>query len=427
MTSLNRRDFINSTAALAAATFVSGASEARANARQRVRVAVMGVRSRGRQLIENYSHFDWVDFAYLCDADTQYMPEAAKAITAKGRKEPKMVQDFRAALDDPEVDVLICAAPNHWHGLATILACQAGKDVYVEKPVSHNIGEGRRMVEAARKYKRIVQSGTQRRSGADFQEAIDLLKQGRIGEVRLAKTWINGGRPNIGYEEVVDPPESLDFNLWCGPAPNNGYKKNLVPYNWHWRWDYGGGECANNGIHGLDLARWGMGMEYPETIVSGGNKYVFDDDQQTPDTQMATFDFPGGAIHWEHYTWSKMTQEGEGFGVMFYGTEGTLFCRSGGWSIYNKDNKEVEKRESAERDRAHILNFLECLETRSLPNADIEIGHRSAALCHLANIAIRTRSTITYDGEKETILDNEPAQALLNREPRSGFEYPTLA
>ncbi|MEX0726165.1 MAG: Gfo/Idh/MocA family oxidoreductase, partial [Planctomycetaceae bacterium] len=167
MTSLNRRDFINS-AALAAATFVSGASEVRANARKRVRVAVMGVRSRGRQLIENYSHFDWVDFAYLCDADTQYMPEAAKAITDKGRKEPKMVQDFRAALDDPEVDVLICAAPNHWHGLATILACQAGKDVYVEKPVSHNIGEGRRMVEAARKYKRIVQSGTQRRSGADF-------------------------------------------------------------------------------------------------------------------------------------------------------------------------------------------------------------------------------------------------------------------
>ncbi len=426
MTALNRRDFMNSTAALAAAAFVSDSAQANANARKPVRVAVMGVRNRGRHLIEHYLNFDWVEFAYLCDVDEDHMPPVAKLITDKDRKAPKLVQDFRTALDDRDVDVLICAAPNHWHALATIWACQAGKDVYVEKPVSHNIAEGRRMVEAARKYNRIVQAGTQRRSGADYKEAIDLIKQGKIGDVRLAKTWINGGRPNIGHEEVVEAPANLNFDLWCGPAPNNGYKNNLVPYNWHWRWDYGGGECANNGIHGLDIARWGMGMEYPETIVCGGNKYVFDDDQETPDTQLAVFDFPGGAIHWEHITWSKRNIEGEGFGVIFYGTEGTLVCRSGGWSLF-RENKEVEKRESAERDRAHIENFLECLETRSLPNADIEIGHRSAALCHLANIALRTRSTIRYNGETETILDNAPAQALLERTPRAGFEYPTLA
>ncbi len=429
MSDINRRDFLGTTTAVAAAatavsTHVAAAQDTEKK-RRPVRMAVMGVNGRGRGLISGFTKFPWVDITYVCDPDASVVPRALKILSDAGRSTPKVVKDFRTALDDPEVDVVVCSAPDHWHALATIWACQAGKDVYVEKPVSHNVVEGRRMVQAARKYKRVVGAGTQRRSGADFAAAIKQIQSGRLGDVNFARCWINSTRPNIGYAKTSPPPADLDFDLWCGPAADNGYKKNLLPYHWHWRWNYGTGESGNNGIHALDIARWGMGMEAPETVCCGGGKYYFDDDQETPDTQLATFDFKDGAIQWEHRTWSRRGIEGESFGIGFYGSEACLITNGSGWTIY-RGKKVIETHKGAERELAHLGNFLECLGSREKPNADIEICHRSTTLCHLANIAWRTRSTLKFDGKTETIVGNPEANALLGRTYRKGFELPEI-
>jgi predicted dehydrogenase len=442
MSHLTRRQFLgNSAAATTAATLVAGLGSALHVAhgqekedadrkdRAPVRLAIMGVNGRGKALLSGFAHFPEVEIAYICDPDLTVIPAAVAAAEKLGKKTPQVESDFRKALDDKSVTALVCAAPDHWHSLATIWACQAGKDVYVEKPVSHNPVEGRRMVEAARKYNRIVQAGTQRRSNPTLKEAVEYVRSGKLGDVNFCRTWISSQRPNIGHESVTSPPPQLDFDLWCGPAPNNGYKKNLVHYHWHWRWDYGTGECGNNGIHALDVARWGMGIEYPETVTCGGNKYFFDDDQETPDTQIATFDFPTGCISWEHRTWSPRGIDGEGFGVEFYGSEGTMYTGGTDFIVYawaGKKEKVIEKKEGTDPVRAHLQNFLDCLVTREKPNAEIEIGHRSTQFCHLANIAWRTRSTVKFDGETETISGNPAASKLLGREYRKGFELPKI-
>jgi predicted dehydrogenase len=422
---VTRRTFLGTGAALAAATV---SRRALGSAREPVRVAVMGVNGRGRQLLPAFLEFPEVEITHICDPDSSVIPAAIKLVTDRGHKAPAAVRDFRTALDDPKLDVLVCAAPDHWHALATILACQAGKDVYVEKPASHNVVEGRRMVAAARKYNRVVQVGTQRRSGEELARAIDRVRGGSLGKVHLARAWITSVRPNIGRVPVAAPPATLDFNLWAGPAVDPHYKKNLVPYHWHWRWLYGTGECGNNGIHFLDLARWGLGVDAPRFVTCGGNKYYFDDDQETPDTQLATFDFVDAAIQWEHRTWSKRGEEGSAYGVIFYGTDATLVALDDGWKIYH-DRKVVEESKStghADWVRRHVANFLDCRTTRKRPVADIEIGHRSTTLCHLANIAWRTRSTLRFDGATETIADNPAASALLLRDYRAGFTLPSL-
>jgi predicted dehydrogenase len=437
---LSRRRFLAATtaAALSATQIASAADEEPKavrgpepgeSAKPPVRVAVMGVNGRGRGLISNFLTFPEVEITHICDPDSGTIPEAAKLVTRAGRKEPVAVADFRTLLDGDKIDVLVCAAPDHWHALATVLACQAGKDVYVEKPVSHNLVEGRRMVEAARRHKCIVQVGTQRRSSPEMAAAVERVQSGKLGKVHFARAWITSVRPSIGHNEVSEPPANLDFNLWAGPAVDPKYKKNLVPYHWHWRWLYGTGECGNNGIHGLDVARWGLGVDMPEIITSGGGKYFFDDDQETPDTQVATFDFKEAAIQWEHRTWTKFGIEGDDFGIVFYGTKATLVIVGNGWKIY--DGKKVLEENpgtsSTEWQIAHVKNFLDCRISRELPIADIEIGHKSTSLCHLANIAWRTRSTVRFDGATESIVDNPAAAALLGREYRKGFELPDIS
>jgi len=430
MSNHNRRNFLTTSAAAASSALILNSStqaqtETTAAGRKPVRMLVMGVNGRGKQLIKGFLSFDHVEIAYTADPDKNVTSSAVKMVTDRGREEPKVIDDFREVLDRDDWDVLVCAAPDHWHSLATILACEAGKDVYCEKPVSHNVIEGRRAVDAARKYKRVVGTGTQRRSGADFQKAIETVKSGRLGDVNMARCWINSTRPNIGYKEVTEPPSSLDFNLWAGPGPGNDYKENLIPYHWHWRWDYGTGECGNNGIHALDIARWGMGIDAPTRISCGGGKYFFDDDQETPDTQLAQFDFDDGVIQWEHRTWCRRGIEDSSFGIAFYGSEASLILGSSGYKIY-RGTKEIDKEPGAERELAHLGNFLDCLETREQPNADVEINHRSTSMCHLANIAWRTQKTLQWDGEKEQITNDVEANQLLGRTYRKGFELPDV-
>ncbi len=424
---VTRRGFLDQAAgslgaaAVALTTANALESQAAADNPGKIRIAVMGVNDRGRSLVKRFLAFPQVEVAYLCDPDSAVVPRVAQEVAEQRGKSPKVVKDFRVALDDPSVDALVCAAPDHWHALATILACQAGKDVYVEKPASQTLAEGRLMVQAARRYQRVVQTGTQRRSAADFKAAVELVRSGRMGKVHMAHARQSKGRPDIGKQSVVAPPSSLDFDLWCGPAPNNGYKKNLVHYNWHWRWDYGTGTCGNLGVHALDVVRWVMDLEYPRIVTSGGGSFAFDDDKETPDTQSATFDFDDATVLWDHQLWTEATPENW---ITFYGTEGRLVCGDFGWKLF-RGGSVVESHAALNytlADLAHVENFLECIATRQLPNADIEIGHRSAALAHLANIAYRTRSTLHFDQQTETIVNNAPANELLHRNYRSDFD-----
>jgi predicted dehydrogenase len=431
MSDLTRRNFLSAAAGSALAPAGLGAAlfaapVALPQQGPPARLAVMGLNGRGRQLISAFLQQPGVEIAYLCDPDQETVPAALKAVEAAGVQStpPAVESDFRKALDDPGVTALVCAAPDHWHALATVLACHAGKDVYVEKPCCHNPGEGRKMVEAARRFDRVVQVGTQRRSAEDMRALCEAVQGGKIGRVPFIRAWITSTRPQIGRQQVAPPPKNLDFELWCGPAPNNGYKKNLVHYHWHWRWDYGTGECGNNGIHALDVARWAAGVAAPQLVTCGGGKYFFDDDQETPDTQLATFDYPGLCIQWEHRTWSSRGIDGESYGVAFYGTEGTLVTHGTGYTIYGPKNEVLEKRAGADAQAAHSRNFLECLRTRGRPNADIEVSHQSTLLCHLANIAWRTRSVLAFDPQREQILGNAQAQALMSRPCRKGFEFP---
>jgi predicted dehydrogenase len=439
MPSLNRREFLSAASTLAAgglamdlATRVhAGAADDDKNDRPPAKLAIMGVNSRGKQLLPGFCSFPEVEIAYICDPDSETIPSAVKIVEEAGKPSPRIEKDFRVALDDPGVTALVCAAPDHWHALATILACQAGKDVYVEKPCSHNPIEGQRMVAAARRYNRVVQVGTQRRSGLDTAELVKEVQSGQLGKVTFVRCWINSIRPSIGHAEPSPPPKNLDFNLWCGPAPDKAYLKNLVHYHWHWRWDYGTGECGNNGIHALDVARWGLGFDFPETIACGGGKYFFEDDQETPDTQLATFEVPGACVQWEHRTWSPRGIDGESFGVEFYGSNGTLYTNGRGYVVYEGTgkNEKIARRndESGDQQRAHQRNFLDCIVSREKPNADIEIGYRSTLLCLLANIAWRTQSVLHFDKEGETIVGNEAAAQLMGRTYRKGFELPEIA
>ena len=393
-----------------------------------IRLAIMGLNSRGLQLLQSLVKFSEqeVEIVCLADPDSEVFAPALKLLAEHKRRTPNVMADFRRALDDKQVDALVCAAPDHWHALATIWGCQAGKHVYVEKPVCHNLHEGWAMVAAARKYDRKVQAGTQRRSAAEIREAIEMIHAGKLGKVNLVKCWTTGVRPSIGKVDVSPAPKNLDFDLWCGPAPNQGYKTNLVHYHWHWRWDYGTGECGNNGIHSIDVARWGLQVDGPQTVVSGGSRYFFEDDQETPDTQFAVFDTPNGCIEFEQRTWTDRGTDGQTFGISFFGTEGTLTIGASGWTLYGGKRGEevIEKRPGGDYMKPHFQNFFDGIRKGTELNAEIEKSVLSTQYCLLANIALRTRSTVKFDSATREIIDNPAASALLRRENRSGFEIP---
>jgi predicted dehydrogenase len=420
---LNRRQFLGQSAAGAALAF-SSAAAARAvdGANERIRVAVMGTNGRGQALAKGFALQKDAEVVYICDVDQRAIAKGMKAVESAQTAAPEGIGDFRKALDDKKVDVLAIAAPDFWHGPATIMACAAGKHVYVEKPASHNGQEGQMMIAAARKNNRVVQMGNQRRSGPGVIEAVGLLKSGEIGRVLFARGWINSTRPNIKYGKPAPVPAYLDYELWQGPCPDRPYMDNLLHYNWHWFWHYGTGELGNNGIHALDVCRWGLGVDYPQRVVCGGGKFSFDDDQETPDTQIATFNFGDKAINWEHRTWNKRGFEGDAFGVVFYGEKANMVITGSEYKIYNMNGEELTKAPLKTNDSLHFANFLECIRDGKRPNSDIEEGVKSTALCHLGNIAYRTGRTVNFDTDKRVIVGDEDAAKLWTREYRPGWE-----
>jgi predicted dehydrogenase len=421
---INRRTFLRESAVTSAAaglTVSAGTALSAESASDKVIVGVMGM-SRGKALAQGFARQSRCEVKYVCDVDEERAAAAVKAVVDAGGKAPHAIGDFRRILDDNEVDALVCAAPNHWHAPATILACAAGKHVYVEKPCSHNPREGELMVQAARQHKRAVQMGTQRRSSSGIIEGIELVRGGRIGRAYCARSWYTGGRGPTGRCEPAGVPGNIDYELWQGPAPRVPYATNRVHYKWHWFWDWGNGELGNNGVHALDICRWGLDVDYPIRVTSAGGRYVFDDDQQTPDTHAVAFEFDDKKL----ITWDSLScnQHKHDF-VTFYGEQGSLTIKSGGgYVLADAKGKVVDDVSGTRGDAEHLHGFLAAIRngTPQVLNAEIEEGHKSTLLCHLGNIAQRTGRTLQCSGNNGHILDDPQAMSLWAREYEPGWE-----
>lgn len=369
-----------------------------------------------------------VRLAALCDVDEQRLAASIKQVENAGQKTPQAVKDLRQILDDPAIQAVFIATPDHWHAPAAILAANAGKHVYVEKPCSHNLREGRMMIEAARRNKVVMQVGTQSRSTAHVQKAMQRLREGVIGDVLAAKAWNSQKRGNIGKAKPSAPPPHLDYELWLGPVPAIPYQTNFLHGIWRWWYAFGAGDIGNDGVHDIDIAAWGLGVQtLPTRIAALGGKYFFDDDQQWPDTQYVAFEFATSAgakrqLVFEQRIWSPYVQEGFENGDAYYGTNGMLILgKSGGFKIYGPRNKLIDSFEGGSPDLvAHHNNFFDCIRTGAKPNADIEINFLSTSLCHLANIATRVGRVVNFDPSREAVIGDEEAHAMLGRTYREG-------
>lgn len=417
----SRRRFLMTAGGTGAALAVGGRiASGQDSPSTRLRVGVMGL-SRGMAHVKGFMAVPNVEIAYVCDVDSRRAAEAARAVERAGQSLPAaQVTDFREILDDQNVDILSIAAPNFWHAPATILACQAGKHVYVEKPGSHNAAEARWMVAAARKHQRKVQMGNQRRSLPAIIEGVEKVKSGAIGEVRYARCWYDAQRGSIGRGQQVPVPEWLDWNLWQGPAPERPFKDNLVHYNWHWHWHYGGGELANNGVHALDIARWALGVDTPRRVACIGGRYHFDDDQETPDTATCQFDFGKTGASWDGSSCLQRKHENHAF-VSIYGDGGVLEFESSGYRIRDLDGNETASNIPAFTDVPHFRNLADAIREGTPLNAEIEDAQRSTLLCHYGNIAYRTTGSVTVDPLTGDILNHPDAQRYWGREYREGW------
>ena len=430
---MNRRTFIQSSAiAMASGMTARGAND-------RVNVAVIGLRGRGRDHITCYSKLPEARVAAVCDID-QAQIERAVQFTEQttGAKPQKTYPDIRKLLDDKDIDAVSIATCNHWHALATIWACQAGKDVYVEKPASHEIWEGRKMVEAARKYNRIVQVGLQSRTTAHKIRAIQMLHDGVIGKLYLAKGLCYKRRKSIGHQPNGPVPPGVDYNLWVGPAEMLPFNPNRFHYNWHWFWNTGNGDVGNQGVHEMDICRWGLNKQtLPEAVVSDGGKFVYDDDQETPNTQLATFHYPDCELVFEVRGLitggeSSIAYDGSNFiGNLFFGSEGWMSLDLKGCQIYKGEDRELVQAfkysEPEEWDTTpHIENFLNAVRSRNRKDltCDIEEGHLSTALVHMANISYRTGRKLHFDPKTERFINDDEANRYIKRKYREPFVIP---
>jgi predicted dehydrogenase len=419
--SLNRRGFLGWAASTGVALGLAPAAGA-LGANDKIRVAVIGTGGRGTEHAQTFAKLAGVEVAAVCDVDEKHAGKAAEAVNQAAGKSPQALRDLRRLLDDKSIDAVVIATCNHWHAPAAILACAAGKHVYVEKPCSHNPREGELMVEAARKHRRLVQMGNQRRSWPKVIEAVQQLRDGAIGRVYLAQGWYTNTRGSIGRGKPADVPAGLDYDLWQGPAPRRPFHTNYLHYTWHWFWHWGNGELGNNGVHMIDVCRWGLGVDYPVRVTSSGGRYRFDDDQETPDTHEVAFEFDGRkTITWQGLSCNQLPA-GMTADVLFTGENGCLAIRGGGYTVYDLKGKELKKVTGPDGDLTHVGNFLDAIRAGKALNSEIEEGHKSTLLCHLGNIAHRTGRTLRCNPGDGHVLDDAPAMALWTREYEKGWE-----
>jgi len=406
-------------------------------ANDRIRVAVLGVNGRGKSHIEEIMKLSsmQVEVVALCDPDREVLLSRAAEFEKKYGHKVAVEQDFRRLYDDRNIDAVTLATPNHWHALQTILACQAGKDVYVEKPATHNIYEGRKMTEAAFKYNRIVQNGVQLRSSVAIREAIGHLRDGLIGRVYMSRGLVYRWRPDIGDQGVSRIPEGLDYDLWCGPAPMRPFTRNLVHYNWHWHWDYGNGDVGNQGIHQTDLCLWGLGLEkLPERITSMGGKFLWDDCKEVPEIQTSVYHYPSEKkmIQFEVRNWCTNLEDGAGVGNIFYGDKGYMVIKGyDTYETYLGQSREKGPSRSEKGEQAlHFQNWFEAIRARdmSLQNGPVQTAHLSSALAHLGNISYRVGQQLEFDPVAERFTGScaQEANQMLSREYRAPYLLPSV-
>jgi predicted dehydrogenase len=433
---MHRRDFIR-TASLATAgvTIINFPIRGKMAPSNKVIVAVMGVNSRGAYLAKSFSQLPNVEVAYICDVEAKAITNGLAALKDAPRQ-PTVVADIRKLVTQTDFDALVIAAPDHWHAPAAILGAAHGKHVYVEKPCGQNPYEGELLAKALQKFNRHIQMGSQRRSFPSLIDAARQVKEGVIGNAYMAKAWYANNRKSIGFGKKIPVPTTLDFELWQGPAPRRDYQDNLVHYNWHWFWHWGTGEACNNGTHEIDCCRWFLGLDYPQKVVSAGGRYAFKDDWQTPDTQVASFEFAEGkVITWEGRSCSHFPVEGSDRGFIIYGDNGTLVNLGGGdYKILDDKNKVVKEVKSevvadptdpvaasGNMDLYHFQNFVQAVRGEAKLTQPVNEGAKSVLLCHLANIAQRTSGVLHCDPANGHILNDPAATALWQRQYESGW------
>ncbi|QDS99898.1 Gfo/Idh/MocA family protein [Adhaeretor mobilis] len=429
MAQFNRRSFLQTTGG-ALATGVMASTARAEDANSKIGVAVLGLNGRGQTHLDILNEIDGVEIVALCDPDSKVLADKATWVEEKTGKKPALEADMRKIFERSDVDAVSVATPNHWHSLATIWACQAGKDVYVEKPGSHNIFEGRKMVEAAKKYKRIVQHGVQMRSSDTIQEAVDHLRKGTIGDVYMARGLVYRWRPSVGNQPDSQAPENLDWNLWQGPATEREFSKRYVHYNWHWHWDYGNGDVGNQGVHQTDMCLWGLDVGLPSKINAMGGKFLWDDDKETPEQLTTNYLYPESnqILQFEVRPWITNSEAGASVGNIFYGSEGYLVVQGyGGYEIFlGRKNEPGPKRKSEGELTAHFQNWVDAIRSRDAGslNGPVETAHTSSALAHLGNISYRLNRQLEFDPATEKFPNDEEANRLLTREYRAPFIVP---
>ena len=449
MKSISRRNFLIksavASAGMAAAAPIVKKDFAKASPADTVNIAVAGIRSRGRAHYRALAKIPNVNIVALCDIDENLFPERVAELEKLTGKKPKTYVDYRKLLEDKDIDAVTIATPDHWHALHMIWACQAGKDVYQEKPISHNISEGRKMVQAARKYNRVVQTGTQSRSSYVVQEAIRLLKDGIIGDIYLGRGIVYGHRANIGLLKDSPIPKGVHWDTFLGPAPYRPFNKNRFHYNWHWYWDTATSEFGNNGTHSIDRVRWGMGKRvHPVKIQSMGGFYSYKSDQEIPNLQVASFQYKDGTIvELEVRSLYTNTEDNKKTGSFLYGTKGWMYIDHFEFRTYfgegrkDKPGPSMSAKSEAPKDKKvvqgfgeldveHISNFIDCVRSRRWQdlNADILEGHMSTTMMHLGNIAFRTGRTLTFNPYAEKFVNDEDADSYLTKKYRYPYVMP---
>lgn len=431
----NRREFLELTSAsLLAASAIGTTQAAPKSANDKLVVGLIGCGGRGTRVAGLFQKSPNVELAYVSDVDDARRAAAAKGF---GVASNKAVADLRRILDDKSVDAVIVATPDHWHSIASILACDAGKHVYVEKPISHNIREGRLLVEASARNKTLVQHGTQSRSTPMMIEAVKMLRDGVIGDVLVAKCWNIQRRGSIGRGQETDPPAGFDYDTWVGPATMIPYRTNRVHNRWTWWYHFGTGDMGNDGVHDIDYTRWGLGVETHPTKVSAlGGKFHFDDDMEFPDTQQVTFEYPGDGqtghrklFIYEQRLWSSNYPHNTDSGAEFYGTKGQMYLsRRGKLEILSDRNQPITLPASVKlegmNDTLHVQNLCDAIRGTATNTANALTGHLSTTLCHLGNIATRLGRSLTFDPQKEQFVGDEEANDLVRRPYRDHWATP---
>lgn len=434
-----RRDFIKNTAfASAGILAVPNFQIFKGSPNEKVVIGSMGSNSRGFFLAKMYAQLPNVEVGYVCDVDSKVVEKTSAEIEKMTGKRPKGFTDVRKMLEEKDMDAIVIAAPDHWHAPAALMAVKAGKHAYVEKPCSHNPNEGEILVAAAKKYNKLIQMGSQRRSFPKVMQAVKELHEGIIGNVYFARGWYANNRKPIGVGKKVAVPDHLNFDLWQGPAPRRDYKDNLVHYNWHWFWHWGTGEALNNGTHELDVIRWGMGVDFPTKVTSSGGRFAFKDDWETPDTQTISFEFgKDKLVQWEGRSCNGHNSEGVGRGVIFYGDKGTMEIPGGdAYKVFDLANKLIKdvKTELQEATRTNTMgmgerldsivlsNFVESIRGKEKQTAPISEGHKSTLLPQLGNIAQRTGRILNCDPTNGRILKDKEAMKLWKRDYEKGWE-----